>query len=658
MNIQERVQHAKETEPRLAKLNSARGDILLREVFKQIVSEIRQKSQGIVKVPGLGQFITKKALRMKGGVKRGAKAVVFKASLGAPSAKGNEPMVLRDDSLGYRYWIKKNEPKDEELRGQRKMEFKKAPKISIITPVFKTPTKMLVDMIESVITQTYSRWELCIVDGCSGGGRVRKILEKYSREDARIKVKFLDKNMGISGNSNEAISLSTGEFVSFLDHDDVLSPDALFEVVQAINQHPRVDLLYSDEDHISKDGKTRFDPFFKPDFAPDTLRSYNYICHFLVLKRELGRSLGWFRSGFDGAQDYDLILRAAEKAKKVIHISKILYHWRGHANSTAGTENSKPYAYKAGEGCLGDHLKRMGLRGTVQAQEAPSGYKINYILSKEQLVSIIIPNRDNADLLDRCVGSILERTTYKNIEILILENRSVEEKTFKLYKKLGKHKNVRIIPGDYVFNYSSLNNFAVKKVRGEVVLFLNNDTEVISPDWIENMLQYAIRPDVGAVGAKLYYPNGTVQHAGIIVGLGGIAGHSHKYFSRNHKGNYGRLKVVQNLSAVTGACLMMRKSVFEEIRGFDRRLPLSFNDVDLCLKIRQKGYLIVWTPYAELYHHESKSRGLDNTPPKILRSNREAAFMKYKWARILWEGDPYYNCNLTLAAENFGIKVS
>lgn len=556
----------------------------------------------------------------------------------------------------YQLWIEKNEPKVNELKEQKKTNFAYEPRISIIVPTFNTPKQFLTDMIESVLTQTYSNWELCIADGASKEPHVREILEVYTKRDARIKLNFLKDNKGIAGNSNEALSLATGDFVALLDHDDILAPFALFEIVKAINENLEVDFIYSDEDKISEDGKRRFDPHFKPDWSPDTLRSYNYITHLTVIKRMLLDKVGWFREGYDGSQDYDLILRATEQAKRITHIPKILYYWRVSQNSAAGNPYAKLYAYEAAKKALADHIKRIGLSGTGEDGLFLSSYKISYNLNIAPKISIIIPNSDHAEDLKKCVKSIMDKSTYRNFEIIIVENGSSEEKTFKLYDDLRKLENIKIITWDKSFNHSAVNNYAVNFATGEVLLFLDK-MEVISPDWIERMLEHAVRKDVGAVGAKLYYPDGTVQHAGVILKLGGLAGHSHKYFARKSFGYRGRLKIVQNLSAVAGACLMIRKDVFGEVGGFDEGYSHTFNDIDLCLKIRERGYLIIYTPYAELYHHESLSRGYEDTPEKQARFKREIEYFQKKWKDVLIKGDPYYNPNLTLDKEDFSIKI-
>ena len=577
--------------------------------------------------------------------KYGFRAFIYKASTKLNSV------------VPYEVWIKINEPTEEELTAKKNIKFKYEPKISIVVPVWNTPKKFLIDMIESVLNQTYSNWELCIVDGNSKEKHVKETLEHYTLKDKRIKVKYLKENKGIAGNSNEAIALATGEYIAFLDHDDVLAPFALYEVVRAINENEDVDFIYSDEDKITEDGLKRFDPFFKPDFSPDTLRSYNYICHLSVVKKALLNEAGWFREGYDGSQDYDLILRCTEKAKKIVHIPKILYHWRISDNSVAQDPKNKMYAYDAAKKALKDHLDRIGLKGKVSDGPFLGSYKIDYDISYHHKVSIIIPNKDHKEDLEKCITSIINKSTYKNYEIIIVENNSKEKKTFEYYEYLqNKYNNIVLLEWKDKFNYSAVNNFASKYANGDILLFLNNDTEVINENWIEEMLMYAQRKDVGAVGAKLYYPDDTIQHGGVILGIGGIAGHSHKFFPRASFGYFRRLVVVQNLSAVTGACLMMRKDVFNEVEGFDEGYPLAFSDVDICLKVREKGYLVVWTPYAELYHHESKSRGYEDTPEKQERFKKEIELFKKKWGHILEKGDPYYNPNLTLEKEDFSIK--
>ncbi|WKV08527.1 glycosyltransferase family 2 protein [Thermoanaerobacterium sp. CMT5567-10] len=558
----------------------------------------------------------------------------------------------------YSIWIKNNEPNNEELERQKLFIFNYKPKISIIVPVWNTPKRFLTDMIESVLNQTYSYWELCIADGASNEEHVRECIEAYVTKDKRIKVKYLNENKGIVGNSNEALGLATGDYIVLLDHDDTLAPFALFEIVKAINENPDADFIYSDEDKISEDGGKRFDPHFKPDWSPDTLKSYNYITHLSVIKKELLDEVGWFKEGYEGSQDYDLILRCTEKALNVVHIPKILYHWRFHENSTAGNPAAKLYAYDAAKKALADHINRIGFKGKVSDGLFLSSYKIDYDIVELPKVSIIIPNKDHKNDLERCINSIINKSTYKNYEIIIVENGSTEQLVFDYYNDVMKRYNfIEILSWNDVFNYSAVNNFAAYHANGEILLFLNNDVEVINKNWLEEMIMHVQRKDVGAVGAKLYYPNDTIQHAGVILGILGIAGHSHKNYPAMSNGYFGRLKIVQNLSAVTGACLMIRKEVFNEIGGFDKGFPLVFNDVDVCLKIRKNGYLVVWTPYAELYHYESETRGYEDTPEKQERFNKEIELFKKKWGDILESGDPYYNQNLTLKREDFSIRI-
>ncbi|MBI5827027.1 MAG: glycosyltransferase family 2 protein [Deltaproteobacteria bacterium] len=560
-------------------------------------------------------------------------------------------------SISYDGWIRKNEPSEGDLAAQKQVRFAYEPKISVIVPTFNTSRKVLVEMLESVKRQTYANWELCIADGNSGKQDVKKALDSYSSSDKRVRVRFLPVNKRIAGNTNEALALATGEFAAFLDHDDTLAPFALHEIVKTLNDNPGADFIYSDEDKISENGRIRFEPHFKPDWSPDTLRSYNYITHLTVIKKALLDSVGWFREGFDGSQDYDLILRATEKAGMVCHIPRVLYHWRVSRNSAAGNVNAKPYAFESARKALTEHLRRVGLDGTVGDGLFSNAMRVSYALKTKPEVSIIIPNRDHADTLKKCVQSILDKSTYKNYEIIVAENNSTDEKTLRLYEELEKTGRVKVAVWNKPFNYAAINNFAAWRASGEVLLFLNNDTEVISPDWLERMIEFAMRDDVGAVGAKLYYPDDTIQHAGVILGVGGIAGHSHKYFPMGSYGYIGRLCIAQNLSAVTGACLMTRKDVFNAVGGFDEGYAFAFNDVDLCMKIRDKGYLIVWTPYAELYHYESKTRGYEDTPEKQQRFETEIDLFRQRWGDYLDKGDPYYNANLTLQKEDFSLRA-
>lgn len=544
----------------------------------------------------------------------------------------------------------------EELEKQRHTSFPQDIKFSILVPLYNTPEQFLHEMIQSVLSQTYVNWELCLADGSDNShSNVEHICKRYARKDNRIKYKRLKENLGISGNSNACIDMSTGDYIALLDHDDLLHPAALYENMKAICEK-KGDFIYSDEASFNGAIANITFAHYKPDFSPDTLRSYNYICHLSVFSRKLLQKVGPFNSEYNGSQDYDLILRLTEKAQHIVHLPQILYYWRAHSNSTAQNVSAKAYCLEAAKKALKAHLQRIDLKGDVVNSRVPSTYKINYKLASNPLVSIIIPNKDHTDDLSKCINAILTRTTYKNYEIIIVENNSEHAETFAYYDSLRNNKIIRILKYNNAFNYSAINNFAVKSARGNQILLLNNDMEIISPSWIEEMLMFAQQKDVGAVGTMLYYPDNTIQHAGIIVGIGGVAGHSHKHFPRADVGYSSRLSIVQNLSAVTAACIMLRRDVWDAVNGFDEAFTVAFNDVDLCMRIRKAGYLIVWTPYAELYHYESKTRGYEDTPEKQKRFEGEVRRFKQRWAKELAAGDPYYNPNLTLKREDFSFK--
>jgi GT2 family glycosyltransferase len=556
----------------------------------------------------------------------------------------------------YYSWIKKNETPENKLELQRQHQFACKPKISIVVPTYNTPLKFLSEMIKSVVDQTYPNWELCIADGASTQGHVKFALSAFKRRDPRIKVKFLKKNGGTACNTNVAIALSSGEYIAFLDHDDILPASSLYEIVKTINEYPDADFIYSDEDKITGHGKRRFDPYFKPDWSPDLLRSCNYIGHVVVLKRDLLHKTGNLRIGYEGSQDYDLVLRASEKAQKIVHISKILYHWRTHKKSTAQNPEQKLYIYESARKALLDHLKRKGIVGNVDILPLLGQYKITYKSSEIPFVSIIIQTQNNYHMLKDCIDSILQKTTYKQKELIIIDIGSCDKNIINYYKHLKKPiSHIKVLSWDKAYNYAAVNNFAAQITDGEVLLFLNNNTRVINNDWLDRMIDHVVRKEIGAVGSKLYYPNGTVQHAGLINGREGIAVHLHKYFSKGSFGYFGRLKAVQNVSAVSGACLMVRREVFTEVGGFDKRLSCAFNDVDLCFKIREKGYLIIWTPYAELYNHDYKTGGYENILTKRLLLKTETDLFWKKWNHILIKGDPYYNRNLNFKKGDFSI---
>lgn len=554
----------------------------------------------------------------------------------------------------YHRWIYFNEPTKKELEEQRKTKFEVEPKISILVPMYHTPEKYFEELVNCLINQTYSNWELCLADGSEEENeRIKKIVDK----DARIKYQFLNRNDGISANTNAALALATGDYIALLDHDDVLPEFALYEVVKTINENKEVEFIYTDEDKCTTI-ENRYDPHFKPDFAIDTLRSVNYICHFSIFKKELMDKLGGFRSEFDGAQDYDIILRMSEQTNHIVHIPKILYHWRVHPNSTAASTagEAKPYAFEAGKRAIESHLERVGLKGKVEHGISLGIYRTIYEVEKNPKVSILIPNMDHIEELQVCINSILEKTTYSNYEIIVIENNSKKEETFSYYKQLEQHEKIKVVYyPENKFNYSKIINFGVKQASGDYVMQLNNDTELLTPNWLEELLGYAQREDVGAVGVKLYYPDYTIQHDGVIIGIGGVGGHILKNLPKDQRGYFARDSFVQNLSAVTAACILSRKGIYEEVGYMDEKFQVAFNDLDFCLKIREKGYLIVINPFVELIHYESKSRGYEDTPEKIKRFQGEIKTFQKKWSNILEKGDPYYNPNFRLDIEDYKI---
>lgn len=548
---------------------------------------------------------------------------------------------------------------DEELEHQRNTVFPRSIKFSIVVPLYNTPEKFLHEMIRSVIDQTYANWELCMADGSDAThDSVEKICRQYMRKDPRIKYRRLEQNLGISGNTNACLEMAAGDYIGLFDHDDLLHPAALHEVMRAICEQD-ADFIYTDELTFSNKIDNVITAHFKPDFAPDNLRANNYICHFTVFSAAILKTVGGFRGEYDGSQDHDFILRATEQAEKIVHIPKLLYYWRSHPNSVAADINSKTYAIDAGKRAVRDQIRRMGMDATVESSKAfPTIYRIKYELKETPKVSIIIPNKNHCEDLKRCIRSIKRLTTYSNYEIVIVDNQSNEEDLVEFYDQLRCDDRTNIVSFDKEFNYSEANNFGVRYATGEYYILLNNDTEVISPAWIEEMLMYAQRDDIGAVGAKLYFPDHTIQHAGVILGLGPhrTAGHAFSKVDGENLGYMGRLYYAQNVSAVTAACVMIPRRVWEAVNGLDTSFAVAFNDVDLCMRIRQMGYLIVWTPYAELYHYESKSRGSENTPEKKKRFESEVQRFRERWEKQLKEGDPYYNPNLTLERADFSIK--
>lgn len=567
-----------------------------------------------------------------------------------------------DDSISkeitYNEWAKKRDLTLDEIKKQKEILFTLNPKMSLIVATFNTPTQFLKEMIDTVVDQTYTNWELCIADGSTDNQVLDYVNNNYQNEN-RIKIKKLDKNYGISGNMNVAIDMATGDFIGLYDHDDTLTPDALFEFVKAYNMNPELEVIYSDEDKINSEGTVRFEPHFKSDFNIDLLCTNNYICHLLFVKTSLINKVGKLRSEYDGAQDHDFILRCVENLdeNKIHHIPRVLYHWRIHQNSTAGNPESKLYAFDAGVRASQDYFDRKGIKAKVEHGETLGFYRVRYIVEREPLVSILIPNKDHVDDLNRCLTSIYDKTTYKNFEIIVIENNSENDETFEYYESIEKqHNNLKVVFWKNEFNYSAINNFGATFSRGEYLLLLNNDTEVINPDWLSEMVGYGMRKDVGIVGAKLYYEDDTIQHAGVIIGLGGIAGHCFVNYPRDAYGYFGHLICAKDYSAVTAACMLVKRKVFDAVNGLDETLKVAFNDIDFCLKVRKLGYLVVFNPYVELYHYESKSRGLENSVEKVERFSQEIEFFRNKWNDILENGDPYYNPNLTLVKSDYSLK--
>lgn len=563
-----------------------------------------------------------------------------------------EYIASRRPPANYRHWLKMFSDLDSEdikIIRQRIVKMKSRPLISIIMPVYDPPEKWLRRAIESVRAQLYPHWELCIADDCSTESYVRKVLEHYSDVDNRIKINWRKTNGHISVSSNSALELASGDFLALLDHDDELAPHALYMVAAALERNPSLDLIYSDEDKIDERGQ-RFDPYFKPDWNPDLFRGQNMVCHLAVYRTEVLRAVGGFREGFEGSQDWDLALRVTERisASNICHLPYVLYHWRAIANSTATNLSAKPYAITAAVAALNEHLVRTKCHGSVEPLEG-GHLRVRFSISVPfPLVSIIIPTRNGVHLLRQCIESIRSRSSYPNYEILVVDNQSDDPAALGYLTEIEENGIARVLRYDFPFNYSAINNFAAREAKGSFLCLLNNDIEVISSGWLEEMVSHASRPDVGAVGAMLYYPNDLIQHAGVVLGMGGVAGHAYGRSPRGTPGYMNRARLVQNIGAVTGACLLVRASIFREVGGLDaENLPVAFNDVDFCIRVAQCGYRNLWTPFAELYHHESATRGSDETADNKPRFRREHEYMKARWGDLL-QRDPAFNPNLSL----------
>ncbi len=557
----------------------------------------------------------------------------------------------------------KSFPDEARAKEERETVFPRMPKISILVPLWNNEPEFQKEMLDSVMNQTYQNWELCLADGSDDAhsymGEISK--EYAARSNGRIVYKKLEKNEGISGNTNACLAMATGEFIGLLDQDDILHPSTLYEYVKAINEKD-ADYIYCDETTF-KSGNIdhMLTMHFKPDYAPDNLRANNYICHFSVFKRDLLQGTELFRSQFDGSQDHDMILRLTDAAQNVVHVPKLLYYWRCHATSVASNIEAKPYAIEAARGAVAENLRSHGFKNfqITSTRAFETIFKIRYQIIGSPRISIVIPNKDHVEDLKRCISSIEEKSTYDNYEIVAVENNSETKEIKDYYELLKDDPRVKVVTYTGSFNYSAINNFGVKETTGEYILLLNNDTQVITVNWIEEMLMYAQREDVGAVGAKLYYGDKTIQHAGVVIGLGAhrTAGHTHYKQHRENLGYMGRLCYAQDVTAVTGACLLVKKSLFEKVGGLDESFAISLNDVDFCLKLRKLGLLNVFTPFAELYHFESISRGLDDQGEKAERYNRESAHFRDKWKKELQQGDPYYNPNFSLDRSDFSLRV-
>lgn len=566
--------------------------------------------------------------------------------------------VIKFDEKQYEIYRKYMLKTEDDLQKERLTVFEYMPKISIVVPLYKTPEKYLKQMIESVYKQTYSNWELCMSDGSGINSPIEDILSYYEKKDKRIKVCRNDQPLRIAENTNKAIGLCGGEYIAFMDHDDMLSEDALFCCVKYMNEVEKVDLLYTDEDKVSEEGEQYFQPHFKSDFNKDLLLAMNYICHFVLIKKSLLNQVGSVRPEYDGAQDYDLLLRCIEKTKKIGHIPQILYHWRAHEQSTAKEFGSKNYAVSAGQKALQDYFFRNSIDAEVEVTEYDGIYRTRYALCDEPKVSIIIPNKDHIEDLKKCLSAIEKNAGYENYEILILENNSVEKNTFLFYDQLKREsEKIRILYWSDEFNYAKINNWGALQAKGSLYLFLNNDVEWITEFFLKEMVSVIQRDDVGIVGNLLYYPDNIIQHAGVILGYSGIAGHAFIGQSKGERGYFSRIVCMQDYSAVTAACMLVKADLFHEVQGFDEKFKIAFNDVDFCLKVREKEKLVIYDPYIEAYHYESKSRGSDEKPENKQRFEQEKSLLCLKWKGYIEDGDPYYNVNLSRIYPDFRIGL-
>jgi O-antigen biosynthesis protein len=568
-----------------------------------------------------------------------------------------EPLIGK--RTDYERWLRANDLRDADAEVVRRTVevLPRAPAISVLMPVYQTPERYLRAAIESVRAQLYPHWQLCIADDASPDPRVREVLREYAARDERIVLALRATNGHIAEASNSALALATGEYVALLDHDDVLAPDALFHVALAALRDPEAGVIYSDEDKIDELGR-RSEPYFKPDWSPDSFLARMYVGHLLALERELAVELGGFRPGFEGSQDYDLVLRATERVARVAHVPRVLYHWRIHPQSTSSETGSKAYAYEAGRRAIEEAIARRGEPGRVEALPEPGSYVVRYAIREPLKVSVIVPTRDHGEDVDRALASVFARAdAYPDFELLLIDNGSKDPASLATFARwAAADARVRVVRYDVPFNFSRINNFGVARSGGAYLLFLNNDTEALTPDWMAAMVEQAQRPSIGAVGAKLLYPDGTVQHAGVITGIGGVAGHAHKHAAPESGGYFNTLRTTNNYSAVTGACMMVRREAFARAGGFDETLAVAFNDVDLCLKLRALGLYNVYLAHVELIHHESKSRGDDRDRANLVRFVAERRVMEERW-RTAELPDPHYSPHLSLVSENFSLRA-
>lgn len=566
---------------------------------------------------------------------------------------------LEPEEVPYGPWFDRHKVTSQELQTQRANSqlWEHRPLVSVCVPLYDTPEIFLIQMIESVMAQSYTNWQLCLADG-SATDSLRQVVECIAKSDERIKYQHLEENLGIAGNTNAALTMAEGEWIGLLDHDDLLAADALYEVMKKVGEDNAIEAVYTDEDKVDEQVTMHCEPHMKPDYNEDLLRSNNYITHFFCVKRSIVEQVGGFDKAYDGAQDYDFIFRCTEEAKRTAHVAKVLYHWRMSSNSTADNPESKLYAFEAGARAIKAHLARLGIQGEVSQTKDLGFYRVKYPVQRQELVSILIPNKDEAESLRTCIEAI-KKSEYTNYEIIVIENNSEQESTFDYYKELADDPRIQVVTYTGGFNYSAINNYGATFAKGSYLVLMNNDVEVTNPGWLTEMLGVCERPEVGIVGVKLLYPDDTIQHAGIVMGIGGNDGVAGNMFvgKRNGRAYYlHRDEIMMNYSAVTAALLMIRRELFDEAGQFTEELAVAFNDTDLCLKVGATNHLVVYDPYVQAYHYESKSRGLEDTKEKMDRFEGEKEYVRAHWGTFLRGGDPCYNPNLSLVKSDYSLR--